>query len=396
MTAERRVDVVVVGAGPAGSMAAARLAQAKVGVLLVEKKSQVGVPVRCAEGVGGEALRKYVSIQPRWVSAQVKAVRLHAPAGGCVQLGQDIRGLVLDRTAFDADLARQAVEEGAKLTLRTYAHDLLMDGQRVRGVRLRGPRGDETVPAKLVIAADGVESRVARWAGIETALALKDVEVCAQYLMEGLKIDPTRCDFHFGREVAPGGYAWIFPKGPGAANVGLGVSGDHAAGRSAKEYLDAFVQRMYPEGRKVGFVAGAVPVSRPLKKPYAPGLMVIGDAARQSNPISGGGIIPALEAGCLAAEVARQALAEDDVSLRALSRYQRAWRRSLGRSYERAYRIKEAVVRLSDETLNATARALKNVRPEDLTLFRIFLTALRSKPSLILDLRHLFLPGVGS
>ena len=99
MTAEKRVDIVVVGAGPAGSIAAARLARAKAKVLLVEKKNRVGTPVRCAEGVGGEALRKYVSIQPEWISAQIETVRLFAPDGGSVQLGQDILDLFLWYTA---------------------------------------------------------------------------------------------------------------------------------------------------------------------------------------------------------------------------------------------------------------------------------------------------------
>jgi len=139
-------------------------------------------------------------------------------------------------------------------------------------------------------------------------------------------------------------------------------------------------------------IAGAVPVSRPLKKAYAHGLLVAGDAARQSNPLHGGGIIPALEAGCLAGETAAQALAENDVSQESLSRYQRAWNKSLGRSYARFYRLKEAVSRLPDETLNATARALRSVDPSQLTMFQVFVTALRNKPNLILDIRHLFLP----
>lgn len=397
MITSRQADAVVIGAGPAGSMAATKLAERGMKVFLVDKRSRVGVPVRCAEGVGKLGLMKYVTLRPQWISAEIESVRLYAPNGDHVQLAQNAHGVILDRMVFDGDLATGAVEAGAELLLQTYASGLLMDRGCVGGVYLRGPSGEKiTVRARLIIAADGIESRVARWAGIDSTLAMKDVEVCAQYFMGGLESLPPRCEFYFGRHVAPGGYAWIFPKGPNTANVGLGISGDHAGRRSAREYLDAFVERVVPGGQKRSFVAGGVPVSRPLKKAYAPGLLVVGDAARQSNALSGGGIIPALEAGCLAGEVAAQALAEEDLSERSLSRYQRAWNRSLGRSYARYYRLKEAVVRLPDETLNATARALRAKDSGQLNLFRVFMMALRSKPGLILDIRHLFLPQGGS
>jgi digeranylgeranylglycerophospholipid reductase len=242
----------------------------------------------------------------------------------------------------------------------------------------------------LVIAADGVESRVARWVGIDTALALKDVESCAQYLMEDIEVDASRCDFYFGRQVAPGGYAWVFPKGQGRANVGVGISGQQAVKVSAREYLDQFVERAFPTGRKGSFVAGAVPVSQPLKRAYAAGLLVVGDAARQANPLSGGGIVAALEAGRLAAQVAIQALDENDLSEDSLARYQSAWERSLGHSFPRYYRLKEAVSRLPDRTLDATARALRRQTSAQIDLWQVFARALRHQPGLIWDIRHLF------
>jgi digeranylgeranylglycerophospholipid reductase len=376
-------------------MAAKKLAERGIETLLVDKRSQVGVPVRCAEGVGKVGLLDYVTLRPQWISAEIQAIRLYAPNGDYLQLSQEARGLILDRSIFDRDIAEEAVKAGAELTLKTYAYGLLMGNGRVRGVHLQGPQGAFSVEAKLVIAADGVESRLARWAGIDSTLALKDVEVCAQYLMGGLKKDASVCEFYFGRQVAPGGYAWIFPKGGDRVNVGLGIAGNCARQTSAKAYLDAFVDLVAPQGKKLGFVAGGVPVSRSLKKAYAPGFLVAGDAARQSNPLHGGGIISALEAGRLAGQVGAKAVLERDLGERSLSRYQKAWNASRGRSYARYYRLKEAVCSLPDQTLNATAKALHATDPRQLTLFQIFMTALRNKPSLIMDIRHLFLPPAG-
>lgn len=390
MSRDRQWDVVVIGAGPAGSMVALGLAREGLQVLLVEKRSRVGVPVRCAEGVGREGLATYLPLEDRWISATIESVRLYAPGGEFVHLSQGMRGLILDRVAFDGHLADRAVEAGAQLRMKTYASGLTLHDRQVNGVSLEGPAGRSLAPARLVIAADGVESRVARWAGIDTALALKDVESCAQYLLEDIEVDVSRCDFYFGRQVAPGGYAWVFPKGPGRANVGVGISGQHPAKRSAREYLDQFVERIFPIGRKGNFVAGGVPVSRPLKRAYAAGLLVVGDAARQANPLSGGGIIAALEAGRLAAQVAAQALQENDLSEASLARYQSAWERSLGHSYARYYRLKEAVSRLSDRTLDATAQALHQQTSAQIDLWQVFARALRHQPGLIWDIRHLF------
>jgi len=393
MRTDQRVEVVVVGAGPAGLMAALALAREGHEVIVADRKERLGAPVRCAEGVGREALQKYIPLDSGWISAVIRSVRLVAPSGDSVELGRHMEGLVLDRVGFEEDLGRRAVEAGARIQLNAYVSGLLRGEKGVQGVLLERTGDHLRVGCSLVIAADGVESRVARWAGIETALALRDVETCAQYLLEDIDIDESRCDFFFGREIAPGGYAWVFPKGRRRANVGLGISGGRAARRSPRELLDRLVNRHYPRGRKVRFAAGGVPVSRSLKRPYAAGLLVVGDAARQSNPLSGGGIIPALEAGRLAAETAHRALTRGDLSERSLSAYGAAWNRSLGRSQKRYYRLKEAVSRLPDSTLERTAGALKGIDPERLTLFRVFATALRRHPRLIWDARHLFLPS---
>jgi digeranylgeranylglycerophospholipid reductase len=390
---DERFDVVVAGAGPAGLMAALGLAREGHRVLVADRKDRLGSPVRCAEGIGQEALRDYVALDERWISAAIRSVRLVAPSGGSVQLDSLAPGLILDRVGFEEDLGRQALKAGARIDLNTCVTDLLIEQGDVRGACLQGGGGVHRIACSLVVAADGVESRVARMAGLETALALKDVETCAQYLLEDIEIDEHRCDFFFGRSIAPGGYAWVFPKGRRRANVGLGVSGGQAARCSPRELLERFVEEHYPRGRKTRFTAGGVPVSRPLARLYTAGLVVVGDAARQSNPLSGGGIIPALEAGRLAAETAHRALVRGDLSRRALAAYAAAWNRSLGRSQKRYYRLKEAVSRLPDDTLERTAHALSAVDPKNLTLFRVFATALRRHPRLIWDARHLFLPS---
>lgn len=150
--------------------------------------------------------------------------------------------------------------------------------------------------------------------------------------------------------MAPGGYAWAFPKGEGKANVGLGVQADLAAD-SALNYLDRFIESQphlaqggvlsLSKGSPVTLVVGGVPVGPPLSRLVASGLMLVGDAARQVDPLTGGGIANAMIAGRLAAEVAAQAIAAGDTSAEALALYEKRWMAGRGRKMARNYRLKE-------------------------------------------------------
>jgi len=102
---------------------------------------------------------------------------------------------------------------------------------------------DAGVEADIVVEADGVESKVGRWAGIDTSLKLSDIETCAQFLVAGIDVDQNFCQFYLGNEIAPAGYIWIFPKGKNQANVGIGILGSKS-GKKRAEALLKFEQMM--------------------------------------------------------------------------------------------------------------------------------------------------------
>jgi digeranylgeranylglycerophospholipid reductase len=384
-------DVIVVGAGPAGSTAAQTAAEGGASVLLLEKDRDVGIPVRCAEAVGRKALDTFIEPDPHWVAHELNNVRFTAPDGTQVDVKTDEIGYILNRRIFDQELARRAAKAGARVVTRAYVFDLLKNGERVEGVRVKLPDGEREIRSQIVIGADGVESRVGRWAGLRTQFVLKDFETCYQVTLGGISVDATCVDCHFGNQIAPGGYAWIFPKGKDVANVGLGISADKTNGITPQEYLERFIERLFPNASVLACVAGGVPAAKPFKKIHGAGFMLAGDAAAHANPLTGGGITKAIAAGRLAGEVAAASVREGDSSEKRLAEYTRRWEKRWGDEQRRLYRIKEAVHKIDDETFNRGAHILAKMQPEKRTLHRVFATTLAHHPKILIDIAKSFL-----
>ena len=269
------------------------------------------------------------------------------------------------------------------------------DNGAVNGVVFRYSGREYTSKTKVVIAADGVESQVGRWAGIDTTHQLRDVGICAQYLISNIDIAPEYCDFYVGSEIAPRGYIWVFPKGDDIANVGTGIRGSISGkgGKLAIDYLNEFVKRKFPEGKVLGLVCGAVPVGYGLPRIVGDGILLVGDAAHHSDPISGGGIPNAMFSGKFAAEAAVEGIHKGDVSEKELSIYPKRWEREKGKNFKHICRIRDGVYKLSDDVFDRYAEVLSKVPREQMTMAKIFQTLLRRQPSLLLELRHLILAG---
>ena len=359
----RRYNLVVVGAGPGGSTAAQTAAKAGLSVLLIEKRQEIGAPVRCAEGVGYDQLVAFIEPDPRWIAAEVTQAEITSIVGDERRdlRGANGRGFILERRVFDRVLAERAAQGGAEVRVKTQATGLLIEDGMVRGITIRygdflGGNGEVEIAAQVVICADGVEAQVGRWAGLDLQLPLKDTMVCAQYLLAGIDIDPTCTCYTIDHQIAPGGYAWVFPKGEGIANVGLGVQADlwpevdkHistsdsvTAGQGVLGFLTRFIQAdpRLAQGVPVTLVTGNVPVGLPPARIVSDGLMVVGDAARQVDPLTGGGIINAMTAGKLAGHVAVEAIEAGDTTAKFLSKYEDRWNQSTGRMLRRNYRLR--------------------------------------------------------
>lgn len=382
-------DIVVVGAGPAGSTAARFAAAGGASVLILEKDRDVGYPVRCGEAVSHEGVVQFIEPDDRWIAARCTRFRLVAPNGSAVIPKLDGLAYVLERRIFDYELAKLAAREGAEVVTKAYVYDLIKPHGVVQGVRALIKDQKVEIRAKVVIGADGVESRVGKWAGIDTTTHIHDMESCAQVTLSGIEVEQDILDFYFGENVAPGGYLWIFPKGKDAANVGLGVNVENAKKKSAIRFLEEFVEKRFPGAAILTRIAGGVPCAKTCDEIVKNNVMLVGDAAHQVNPLSGGGIISGMIGGMIAGQVVAEAIRKND--LRHLVEYEKRWHKRLGWRHEVFYNIKEAISQFSDETLNQLCENGSKLPDEKRTVGGIFRTALWNQPSMLLDVARVFI-----
>ncbi|MEM3851404.1 MAG: NAD(P)/FAD-dependent oxidoreductase [Methanomassiliicoccales archaeon] len=393
---KEKYDIVVVGAGPAGSTSARYAARNGADVLLLEKRQEIGSPVRCGEGVSMDIF-KHVDIvaDESWFANQVTGARIYGPSGRYLLIdakdaGDEV-GAVIERDNFDKYLATEAARAGAQVATKTAAVELLKDDGHISGVRVRRMGEEFDIACDLVIGADGFESQIARWAGINTNLKTRDTTSNLQYRMTNLKLDKRFTDFYIG-SVAPGGYVWIFPKSNDTANVGIGLLLSRIKGPSeAKEYLDAFIEKdpRFRDAVTLETVSGGVSVSAPLDSVTMDNLMLVGDAARMIDPLTGGGISNGVIAGRVCGEVAAEAIKAGDCSVEFLQKYEQGWRAHLEEKLYRDYMAKEKLITLDDASLDKLIDALSTVPMSNLST-REILNAVRSKyPELVREFEEM-------
>jgi digeranylgeranylglycerophospholipid reductase len=286
-------DLVIVGAGPAGSAAAFTAAESGISVLLLEEHAEIGVPLACAEGLSRSTIKEYLDIRPDWIAQRLSGSIVRDPQGAEFTINYPHVGWVLDRKKFDPGLANIAEQKGA--VLKKMAKAIGIQGKEII-VEENGSR--KKYSFRYVIGADGVLSKVGTWMGIDTRLGLREIEVCAEYRLSNLAIEPEYAYLLFGSRYAPGGYAWIFPKSKTSANVGLGLS-PLKTKEKPKSILDRWIKDEFPEAKIEDRIFGGVP-AKLLKRFSGDGFCLVGDAARFTDPLSGAGIANGVKSGIIA------------------------------------------------------------------------------------------------
>ena len=389
-----KYDVVIVGSGPAGSVTGRFAAEAGAKVLMIERRQEIGTPVLCGEGISRKIDNWDMLEGDRWIAGRMDGARIYSPDNTCVTLSADQAGnetgYVVYRDIFDQELASRAAKAGVTIMMNTQATGLIKEKGKIIGIKAKHFDEELEIECDIVVGADGVESKIGQWAGIETTLKPKDLETCAQYTLTNIDVKDAYCDFYLGREIAPGGYIWVFPKGKNTANVGIGILASLSEAGMAKKLLDDFIKKdaRFKNAEPVRFLAGAVPVAIPIET-VRDNLILVGDAARHVDPITGGGLTHCLEAGKIAGEVIGEAVKAKDFSQDFLMRYETQWKETVGKKIRRNYVVKEIMLDMEDKTFNMLADSLKDYNFEELSTLSLIKALVTKHPTLLMRLKPL-------
>ena len=341
-------DVVVVGAGPAGSRFAASVAGSR-SVLLLEENFEVGKPVQCSGLVSPRVIE--MSAMGSWFNV-VNAVKFRSPSGNEFSLsGTGPKGYVIDRSGLDTHLAESAARAGTDILLGASFTGAVRHEEHIAVSFVH--RGEaKRVRCRLLVGADGMASSVSR-----TFRLAKFREIVSCVQTDAFAGDMNRGNdvrLYFGRDIAPGFFAWVIPAGD-FARIGLGTAGTDVP---TSHYFEMLLRRLGVK-KTLNMTAGPIPLGNSGRL-VDDGVMLIGDAAGQAKPISGGGIFTGMAAADIAAGVAKEAFEASDFSSGCLSRYEREWKRGIGRELERAALVRRIFQEMDDRHLDMLFRTLED------------------------------------
>jgi geranylgeranyl reductase family protein len=381
-------DIVIIGAGPAGLNAGLHVIRSdkKPSVLLIDKIAPWEHPIQCAEAVGRRGLEEALTVKQGWIRQVIHSACFHAPDNSTISYTDKNGGYIIDRAAMQADLGRELAAKGVETLFNRRVTHLALPQDGFREVVL----DDNTVVrGRVVVDASGPIAGLAR----DDKIARKPGDLEPAYFIHARSIDLPDDTVHIyaGRDLAPGGYAWVFPRGRGAANIGVLVGSGFRGAVNIRGLLDAFLARHFPSITIVNRYAGAIPCGFQRGPVAASRLIKAGDAASTVNPISRAGISEALLCGGLAGDHALLMLETDDARehRRIAKAYAAAWYKKRGNRHEKLSRVKNSLISIPDVDYIRAANALSRIPVADLTMAKIFRTALGRFPRLVWALRHL-------
>jgi geranylgeranyl reductase family protein len=335
-------DVIIAGAGPAGSYIAYELASLGYDVAVFEEKSASGLNV-CCTGIISTKCFQSLDLGADIILTKLNSAKFFSPSGRCLRLQTEkIQAYVVNRLLLDKAITSKAQSRGVQYFFSSPVIDIIPGKDSIQAETLcSGAR--EIFSARAVVLANGFKLELPQKLGLGK---IKNFLVGAQVEVEAKNVDEF--EIYFGQEVAPGAFAWLVPTSTNKAYVGL------LATSQAKLHLQKFLNNLFSQGRitsrEVEIRQKPIPVGT-LARSYGDRVLVIGDAAGQVKPTTGGGIYFGHLGAQIAADVLDEALSGDNLTAGQLSHYQKQWKAKMGKELSRGYWARWAYTKLSDRQI---------------------------------------------
>lgn len=344
--------MAVVGGGPVGAVSAREAARAGANTLLVEKRDGSGEPARCA-GLVSPRVLPAAGASDRSVIRKIRGGLIHSPSGSALGLrSSEVKGLVIDRPALDRELMNSACDAGVEVRLRTQAISA-----RSGHMLIATSRGRQDISASVIIGADGPTSAVASWFSLsppQEALIASQATVLKQARKE------DEVDIFFGRSLAPTFFAWVIPAQEGTLRVGLGAP----IGTDTNCLLSRFLEKEGVE-HEIERVHGLIPISL-ARETVADGVLLVGDAAGQVKPSSGGGLYTGLLCAKIAGQVAAKAALAGRTTKSDLAIYEQRFKAEIGDEISFGQAARSLLCDIDDQGIDTIMKAIDRKEIKDL------------------------------
>jgi digeranylgeranylglycerophospholipid reductase len=348
---DETTEILIIGAGPTGLIAAKTAALKGCHVTVLEEHPEVGIPRHCAGLVSVKGLKE-LDVWPNdaFIQNTVSGATFYSPSGLSFKVeGKEKKAYVIERSSFDKFLAKQAVAVGVDLRLGFQVVSLLFRDNCLVGV---SGKSGQKILANVVIDAEGCSGKLLKTHGLMTPDSERLIPAI-QFELDNIDLDSNNVELFLGKKVTPDFFAWIIPTGENSARVGL-------ASRKAElsENLLSFMQKhlkKYKISRKYG---GFIYTGKPSKMTYNNGLLVVGDAAGQTKPTTGGGVIIGGMCAHLAGKTAAEAVSNEDFSSSFLKIFERRWKKRFLKELRIMYLARKFIDALSDKHLDDLFRII--------------------------------------
>ena len=356
-----KYDVIVVGAGYGGMIAAETAAKNGSKTLLLEKSRELGEPATDTGAVHIGAI-KHFDIDDDVILNPFYGVRFYTPNGEYATIDAETEiGFMVERKLFFKSLAKRAIDSGVEIKVGHRATDVISEDGAVRGVVTQKDGKENKFQSNITIAADGTNSVIVRKSNIAKP---GEFLICREFELFGAKMDTERyMQIFLGNEFAPGHAAWIYPVTKSHIFFGTAILESKAKGTIHDYVAQSWNTKMIAEklnnAKCTEEHIGFIPTTGPLERTYGDGIMVIGDAAGQTDPVASEGIRYAMICGEMAGKTASEAVSQEDFGKDFLKRYETEWKEEFGQNFEYPIAARKILNRSSDSMMNLIMKPLR-------------------------------------